>query len=417
MKINPFRPNSPTQPGMFVGRFEEILRIESALIQTQANKSHSFLLLGERGIGKTSLFNLVKFFSEGKIEVRNQNLNFLIAEVDISKETTMLTLIKKIQIALERKLAQTERTKKTFSEIWSFVKTIEAAGIKVNDKNGMDDEMLFEQFTYSIADTLNRITKANDRISFDASYDGIVILIDEADNASPELNLGSFIKLLLERLQKEGSEKLAFGIAGLPKTKDILKKSHPSSLRIFEELNLGRLSHTEIKEVIQKTLNETITLNNIRTGITDEAERALIDFSEGFPHFIHQYGFCAFELSDGKMITEDNVMKGAFGPNGAVEAIGNRYYKDDYYNKIKEEKYRQVLNIMAESLDSWVTKQQIKAKYKGTDATLKNAIAALIKRNIIICKEGTRGTYRLLDKGFGWWILMSNKNKASAKLQ
>lgn len=55
--INPFRPNSPTNPEMFVGRYDEIKRIEGALKQTMANRGHSFLLLGERGIGKTSLLN------------------------------------------------------------------------------------------------------------------------------------------------------------------------------------------------------------------------------------------------------------------------------------------------------------------------------------------------------------------------
>ena len=83
--INPFRPNSPTNPGMFVGRYDEIKRIEGALKQTIANRGHSFLLLGERGIGKTSLLNLVKFFSEGYIEVDNQKLNFLVVEVDITR--------------------------------------------------------------------------------------------------------------------------------------------------------------------------------------------------------------------------------------------------------------------------------------------------------------------------------------------
>jgi putative ribosome biogenesis GTPase RsgA len=78
MKINPFSPNSPTGPGMFAGRIKEIDAIEQILLQTRANKGHGFLLLGQRGIGKTSLLNLVKFQAQGSIETKGEKLNFLV---------------------------------------------------------------------------------------------------------------------------------------------------------------------------------------------------------------------------------------------------------------------------------------------------------------------------------------------------
>ncbi|HEY4149370.1 MAG TPA: AAA family ATPase [Chitinophagaceae bacterium] len=404
--INPFKPNSPVTHGMFVGRSEEMRKIESALIQTKANQSVSFLLLGERGIGKTSLLLLVKYYAEGLILVRGQKLNYLVIEIDVAKETTSIALIKKIEMALRRKLAKTEKAKTTFSEIWNFVKNIEAAGIKLNQNKNEHNELIFEEFSYSIADTLKRITK-DDATIFDSRYDGILVLIDEADNSSDDLNLGTFVKTLMERLQKEGTEKLLFGIAGLPKLKDILHKSHPSSLRLFTELNLDRLSNTEIKRVIQIVLAESKEINGKETIIEQDAENLLIEFSEGFPHFIQEYGYCSFEVSNGNTITHECVIKGAYGESGAIEAIGNRYYRDDYYNKIQGDNYRQVLNIMAESVGDWVSKKHIKSIYIGNPATLTNAINALLKRNIIIPKEGTKGVYRLKDKGFGLWIKMT----------
>ena len=415
MKINPFKPNSPSRPGMFVGRINEIEKLEASLIQTRANQSVSFLLTGERGIGKTSLLNLIKYFAEGDIEVRNQKLNFLVVETDITKDTSRLGLIKKIELALNRKLSQTEKARKAFSEIWNFVKMFEVAGVKYNTNDAQEYELLFEEFSYSIADTLNRITNPKET-SFDAKYDGILILIDEADSANDNLDLGAFVKLITERLQKEGSERLMFGIAGLPKVKEVLIKSHPSSLRIFEEIELDRLNNEEIKEVISKVLINGQELNGFEIKIDEKAESLLISFSEGFPHFIHQYGYCAFELSDGKLISEQNVILGAFGKKGALEIIGNKYYKDDYYNKLQVDSYRQVLNIMAESMDGWVTKAQIKAKFKGNEITLKNAITALRSRNIILSKVGTKGTYRLQDKGFAWWILMNCKKDEQQNL-
>lgn len=410
MKINPFKPNSPINPGMFVGRLSEIEKIESTLVQTQANQSISFLLLGERGIGKTSLLLWVKYVAEGAIPVQGKKLNFLVIETDITKETSQIGLIKKIELALRRKLANSEKARKVFGDIWNFVKKIEAAGVKINNSSEEDLQLIFEEFSYSLSDTIKRITAKEEGI-FDAKFDGVLILIDEADNANEKLDLGSFVKTIIERLQKEGTEKLLFGIAGLPKLKDILYKSHPSSLRLFTEINLDRLSEIDMKSVIEIVLAKTKEFNNTETIIHDEARDQLMEFSEGFPHFLQQYGYCAFELCDGKEITKENVLFGAFGENGAIEAIGNKYYRDDYYNKIQGNNYRKVLHIMAESNDEWISKKFIKSKYKGNETTLNNAITALLKRNIIVPKEGTKGEYRLKDKGFGLWILMNSKKE------
>ena len=90
--------------------------------------------------------------------------------------------------------------------------------------------------------------------------------------------------------------------------------------------------------------------------------------------------------------------------------VMNKFEGRDY-NKIKKDSYRQVLVIMAEKLDSWVSRTYIRNRFKGEKATLNNAIAALRTRGIILDKEGSRGMYRLQDKGFAWWIVMNKKRE------
>jgi hypothetical protein len=59
---------------------------------------------------------------------------------------------------------------------------------------------------------------------------------------------------------------------------------------------------------------------------------------------------------------------------------------------------------MADDLDEWVSRAKIKAKFKGKDSTLNNAIKALRDRHIVLSKEGEKGVYRLQHKGFALWI-------------
>jgi hypothetical protein len=59
---------------------------------------------------------------------------------------------------------------------------------------------------------------------------------------------------------------------------------------------------------------------------------------------------------------------------------------------------------MAEKVDSWVTKEEIRIKYHGNTTTLNNALKALRDRHIIFSAEGEKGKYRLQHKGFAYWI-------------
>ena len=230
------------------------------------------------------------------------------------------------------------------------------------------------------------------------------MLIDEADNSGSDLHIGSFFKLLTERVQKHNCNNLMIGLAGLNNMREILRQSHSSSLRIFDEVQLGRLSRDEVSQVIDRCLSEANKINKAKTVIDEDGRKALITLSEGYPHFIQQFGFCAFAIDSEGTITRDDVYKGAFGSRGALERIGDGYYRDNFYNKIQKDSYRQVLRIMAQNLDSWTSRKEIKEEFKGKDTTLNNAIRALRERHIIISKEGVKGIYRLQHKGFALWI-------------
>ena len=195
-----------------------------------------------------------------------------------------------------------------------------------------------------------------------------------------------------------------FGLAGLPDLRDVLQESHPSSFRIFDECILERLSIEERLRVIDRALERANEINSAQTEITDDARQMLCNLSEGYPHFIQQFGFSAFSKDDDGVITNDDVLDSAFAPRGALDLIGDRYYRTNFYKKIQQESYRQVLRIMAQKLDGWVSKAEIRHKFKGKESTLNNAIQALRRRHIILSKEGQQGVYRLQHKGFAFWI-------------
>ncbi|MGI9558378.1 MAG: AAA family ATPase [Thermodesulfobacteriota bacterium] len=400
-KINPFRPNSPINPGMFVGRLSEIRKLESSLLQTKSENPEHFMITGERGIGKTSLLMYLKYVAEGSIKIEGSALSFLVVETDISHTTTQSNLVHKILAGLNKQLGKSEPARHFLEEAWGFFKRVKVLDSGIKDEKEKDEEVLVEEFAYSLAGIVERACNEDKDKIFGNQFDGVLILIDEADNASAELSIGSFCKLLAERLQKQGCNKVLFGLAGLTDLRQVLLQSHESSLRIFQDIELTRLSPEEVSRVIDICINKSNDNNTEHTKIKDDAKNELVKFSEGYPHFIQQFGHSAFVVDQDWEIDIGDVRNSFLG---ALEQIGNRYYTNDFYNKIKQESYRQVLRIMAESLDAWVSRQSIKEKFKGKETVMNNAINALRARHIIISKQGEQGVYRLQYKGFALWI-------------
>ncbi len=153
-RINPFRPNSPVNPGMFVGRLTELEKLETALLQTRVGQPTNFMLTGERGIGKTSLLDYLKDVATGATDIGDQEVRFLVLETDIDQKTTPLGLVRKIELGLRRELAKSEKARDWLSAAWGFLERVEAAGISLKERREAHPELMVEEFAYSLADTV-----------------------------------------------------------------------------------------------------------------------------------------------------------------------------------------------------------------------------------------------------------------------
>lgn len=417
-RYNPFKPTSPVSVGMFVGRIKEINRIDEILFQTKFENPTNLLILGERGIGKSSLSLVAALFASGGYKWGTDTFNFLTAQLSINDETTIADLARQLKNGIERELNKEEKALDTIKKLWDFVHTIRIGGSGLKKESlSLNESEIVDKTIYSIADTVKAITEqtALSSLGLREQKDGIVILIDEADNASKQLKIGAFLKNLLETLVKENCSKVLIIMAGLPRLRSILRESHESSLRLFEEQELNTLSPDEVKEVIGKGIKEIKEKSSIDVTVDEDALDHIVFFSEGYPHFVQQIGYSVLELDKDNHITKNNVIQAMFMEGGALDCIGDRYYKHLYFDLIKEDSYRRILHIMAEKEDNWISKKEIEKDFKGKGTTLTNGLKALRERNIILSKPGTKGVYRLQWKGFALWLKRTSERLQSAE--
>jgi len=241
-------------------------------------------------------------------------------------------------------------------------------------------------------------------------------LIDEADKPVAAANLGVICKLLTEELSKRGCERLCIGLAGLPNLVHVLRDSHESSPRIFKIMSLKPLEPNERAQVIDAGLTEASKKNGFPITMTEDAKKLLSSLSEGYPHFLQEFAYCAFEEDSDNVIDHTDVMESLFKENGAFDQLGRKYF-DRYYAAPDSEDYRKVLNVMADHLDNWVSRADIIKESQLKPGTVDNALRALSAKEIILQSDMKRGHYRLPTMSFAVWIKAKRAASSVAKSQ
>lgn len=396
VKFNPFKPGSIVHPGMFVGRLEELKTLEKALFQTINGNPAHFLIHGERGIGKSSLLLLLTSIAKGATEsiVLQQKFDFLTVSVELEPNDDYADLISKIARQLQRELDKSEVLKTKLKGLWDFITKWEVMGVKYKRETTPVEAMLEE-----IADKFSAIGDALEKTN-----SGVYIFIDEADKPINGAGLGEFVKVFSERLTKNGTTNVALGVIGISNVIDKMRESHASSVRIFTPVPLNPLSHTDSKKVVLRGITEADSKNQVKTAISPEALKMIADLSEGYPYFIQQYAFSAFDHDTNNAINDSDVKEALIKEGGALQLLGQRYFENIYTDDIRSDDYRKVLQVIARHMPEETTRKQIISESGLKDQTVDNALGALKKRGSVVPVSGKVGLFKLPSMSFAAWI-------------
>ncbi|MEO9297179.1 ATP-binding protein [Devosia alba] len=396
MKYNPFKPNDIVHQGMFVGRLDEINNIERSLFQAKHGNPQHFLVIGERGIGKSSLLFYVKVLADGLPIAPDERMNFMTVPVDLGGCTTQLDVIRKIGRGFRTALSRKQQVREKIGKIWDWVTNWEVLGVQYHKEDrAIDFEEICEEFVTHLAEFCD--LTSND-------MDGVVFLIDEADRPPVEANLGLQLKMITERLTWASCDRVLFGLAGLPPLLSKLRDSHESSPRLFQIMHLEPLELDERIRVVNLGLEEANSRNAVKTTITEEGIEFLADLSEGYPHFVQQFSYSAFEHDKDNIIDVEDVGDAAFKDGGALSQLGDKFFSEMYHARISSEEYRRVLDAMADHGDQWVTRKTIIAESGVSETNVTNALQALKAKSVILQDDTRRGVYRLPTNSFAAWI-------------
>ena len=237
-----FSPSAPIdKKALFAGRASQIAEAINAFHQ----RGQHAVIFGERGVGKTSLANVL-------LEILGPQVNTpACGAINCDQTTTFDSLWKTIlkEMPLSSQRVSNGFTTETNSE-----------------KGSLADLLPGEATPDAIRAILQRVDKS-------------IIVIDEVDRIN-DRNTTTLLADTIKNLSDHSVDSTIV-LAGVADSVDTLISEHESVQRALVQIRMPRMSETELFEIIDKGLRACgMTIN-------EDAKRRIEHLSQGLPHYAH----------------------------------------------------------------------------------------------------------------------------------
>lgn len=277
---------------MLVGRDDQLETFDVLLDRLRrGHTEQSMLITGLRGVGKTVLLTT--------FEERARARGWTTVEAEITKNTDfggrMAQLVRRALLQAAPKARWKDRARRAAAVLRSFQLTVSpdgavTAGIDVDALEGVAD-------SGELAEDLTDLLVALGEAASDHDT-GIVFLFDEVQF----LNTIEF-EALIAALHKTVQRALPITLvgAGLPQLPRLAGEAKSYAERLFKFPRIGELSETEAA----RALVEPATPLDV--DYDEAAVSAVVEYTEGYPYFIQEYGNVLWDLTDRPPITLEDM--------------------------------------------------------------------------------------------------------------
>lgn len=403
---NPFTPNEFVLAGQFAGRKEEVSQLEMSLHQVRHGARRNFAIIGEPGIGKTSLLNRIRSYAQaGQSCGAEDELQFITLSASLRKDDEFATILGRLGAVLTKQYKELNPTKECAKKFLDLVTRLEICGNKFNPKEAPPEQERW-QMMESIIEMIGAV-----RESIRKSHDGIFFFIDEADQPSGEADLGSILKDISQALTTRAVTNVGFGLAGQSCLINRLNTSHQSAPRIFQTFELSPLPEDECRDVLQSGMH-TANKNSVSSiAMNLDAEDWIVEKSEGYPHFLQQYAFSAFNANEDDTIDKRDVFNGAFQKNGAVEQLSTNYFSKMFAKEVVSDLGQKVLFVLAPNYERYMLRSDILHQINAEEGQVDKALYKLVEQRIIEHDLTQTDQFRIVLNSFASWIRLKKDSE------
>jgi len=246
-----FSPAAPiNRRDLFAGRLTQLQRVVEAI----GTRGQHVVIFGDRGVGKTSLANIVLDVIQNSFDDADQGR---VVKVNCSQEDNFASI-----------------WKKALSEIT----VIQDGGYSTL---GFKAKPILEE--YSAADALPEHPSPNDIRRVVTRFGTTIVILDEFDRISDGQGLfADTIKTL-----SDNSTDCTLVLVGVAKNIDELIAEHASVDRALIQILMPLMTTSELHEIVNKAMTA------IGMTMESDARELIVLLSQGLPHYTHSLGKAA----------------------------------------------------------------------------------------------------------------------------
>ncbi|WP_460121318.1 AAA family ATPase [Pseudomonas sp. H3_G09] len=365
---NPFNPGAGVSPPELAGRSEVLETADTALARTKRGKhAKSLMILGLRGVGKTVLLNQIKD--------RALALGYL-AEMQEAHDGAelkqlLIPVLRRVLLRLDRVQNTVETVKRGIRILRSFIGniTIAAGGAEVT--LGGDSEAGYAD-SGNLEDDLRDVLIATAEAARDAGIP-VAILIDELQYLSKD-ELGALIRGI-HAVNQAALPLILFG-AGLPQLAGQAGDAKSYAERLFEFPRLGALLEIDAWKALRDPVEEE------GASISDDALREIFEKTHGYPYFLQEWGYTAWNIAKVQTITEADAQAAT---EESIRKLDESFFRVRFDRTTPAE--RDYMRCLAE-LGEGPQRSADVAKALGRNATSLGPVRdSLIKKGMIYSPE------------------------------
>lgn len=326
---NPFAPGAGTPPPELAGRDELRQAIGIALERVRRGRpAKSILMIGLRGVGKTVLLDRMREDAEAA--------GLLAVRVEAPENRSLPALLApELRVALLR-LSRNERARElghqALRALAGFSKALKVkyqdieVGLDFDPEPGLADNGDLEQ-------DLRALLEAAGAAGRQAGT-ALVLFVDELQYVQEE-QLAALITALHRAAQRQLPVVLVG--AGLPQLPGQMGRAKSYAERLFDFPVIGPLPDAAARRAIAKPANDQ------GVDIEEEALRAIVEQTRGYPYFLQEWGKHAWDAASGSPITAADVAEASAV---AVAALDGSFFRVRFDRLTPAE--RRYLRAMAE---------------------------------------------------------------------
>jgi AAA+ ATPase superfamily predicted ATPase len=328
IESSPFSPGQPVPTEYFIGRYSEIERLRSLVKASTKGKFKIAFVIGERGIGKSSLVSFVKHLGEREDHVTGTHV-FLGGTHDL-QSMVWQTFDKLLKDSIEKPWY-----KKLAAFFGKHIKQVGLFGVSVA-LNLTDDERreLAHNFVRTVRELFQKLR--DDRES-------ILIILDDINGLAASLEFANWLKSLVDEIATSGEPlNLCIVIVGTEDRRHALLQLQPSLGRVFELIELAPWTQDESRDFFKTSFeNQGVT-------ISDKALLSIVHYTGGLPVLGHEIGDSIWRIlpKDTKEINSDLAITGVMR---AAESVGRKFLDVQVYKEMSSERYQSIFRILCSS--------------------------------------------------------------------